>query len=119
MSELKLIHQRDVIRNVRDRFLDQYRHYPDDSILVRQRVGDTRQRLAKLDLETCSVQDVDEAIGVTGWAANECDLCRRDFPTLMRIGEEPGYEARWVDICEECLSEAVARFAPLPQGPEE
>lgn len=105
------IQQRDSIRNVRARWLSQYERDPPEKRVGMhggEPVGLIRERLAALDLETCTVSDVDKAIGVTGWADNECDGCGKSFAVVIRIGQEPDYDARWVDLCVACLTEAAA-----------
>jgi hypothetical protein len=115
---MNIIQRRDIIRTVRDRWNSQY---PDDNLDIgwerSERVGDIRVRLAALDLETCSVEDVDKAIGTSGWADNDCDCCKLSFPVLVHIGEEPDYDAKWQDLCAGCLSKAVTLLneaVPLP-----
>jgi len=115
---MELIHKRDVIRAVRDRWLDSYKHYgPEHEIGPRDRkrpVGVTRKALAALDLETCTAADVDAAIGVEGWADNKCDDCDGDFPVLVRVGQAPGYDARWWEMCPDCLGKASALLCDTP-----
>lgn len=112
---MKAIHQRDVIREVGPRWTEQYKQYqPDQKIGIRKNreaVGVIRKRVAALDLETCTVADVDKAIGTTGWADNECDECHKSFPVLIRLGAEPEYDARWQDLCGKCLGKAAALHA--------
>lgn len=112
MSEtITVLHRRDVIRGVRDRWLRQYQSYADGSVLgwgdKRTTAGEVRHRLGELDLETATPEDVDGAIQTTGWANLRCDSCGENFETLVRIGEEPDYEARWQDLCAGCLQEAI------------
>lgn len=115
------IQQRDIIREVRKRWMEQYKGTPADSLIgVRDNaepVGVIRKRLAALDLETCSVADVDTALGTTGWVDNECDECSKSFPVVIRLGGEPDYDSRWQDLCRGCLINAAALAAstnPLP-----
>lgn len=110
MTPMRVIHRRDVIRGARRRWIEQYRRYQDDSTpgWTRGTFASIRKALAALDLETCSVADVDAAIGTTGWARNNCDQCGRDCASLVRIGDEPDYEARYQDLCVECLQSALA-----------
>lgn len=108
---ISIINRRDIILNVRDKWLGQYKHYKDDYHVGwgdQMPAGEIRKRLAALDLETCSPTDVDKALQSKNWASNECDLCGEDKEQLIRIGEEPDYEARWVDICSECASKAAS-----------
>lgn len=109
---MKIIVERDVIRTVRDRYMEQYKGYADDYMLGygagRRPCGESRKRLAALDLETCSRADVDAAIGNTGWASLTCDECGEDVERIVRIGQEPDYEARWQDLCLPCLKKACA-----------
>lgn len=116
MSEFKKIHKRDIIRGVRDRWMKQYANYPDDKTVGwashLRTTGDIRKALAALDLETCSSEDVDAAIGTNNWAKNECDQCDGDFETVLQLGQEPDYEARWWNMCASCLAEASLALPP-------
>lgn len=111
-KEIKVITQRDVILGVRAQWLNQYASYdPKDEIGVRdnrEAVGVISKRVKALDLKTCSVADVDKAIGTTGWADNECDVCGKAHDRVVRIGDEPDHDARWVDVCKSCLEKASA-----------
>jgi hypothetical protein len=125
MDRIQTVTQREVIRGVRDRWLEQYKHYPDENRVGMgdrlRSVGSIRKALAALDLETCSVSDIDAAIGTTGWADNECDLCHQSQTLVIRLGDEPDYEARWVDVCPNCLAAAqeVARTPQVNEVPHD
>lgn len=114
---MQLIYRRDVIRNVRKMWADQYAHYDENHKFPA--FGDNRgftvkairDALARLDLENCDPQDVNEAIGTTGWADCRCDECDENYEVLVRIGQEPDYDARWQDLCGHCLSRAIAMLA--------
>lgn len=113
------IQQRDIIRSFRDRWMDQYKSDLDsrETGWGAGSFGDVRARLAALDLETCSPEDVNQALGVSGWADNDCDECGKSVPVLIRIGQKPDYDARWQDLCGECLTGATALHAatkPIP-----
>jgi hypothetical protein len=44
-----------------------------------------------------------------------CDACGKDVDAIMRIGDEPDYEARYIDLCVDCLSHAAAiKVEPKP-----
>ena len=107
-----LIEKRDVIRTVRDRWNNQYRGYQDDYMLGyksdKKSVGDIRRGLEALDLETCTEKDINNVIGPnTNWASIDCDGCGKNVDLAVRLGQEPDYEARWQDICPDCLSSAL------------
>jgi hypothetical protein len=113
---MSIITKREVIRGVKHRFLEQYETYRDSYVIgpphSQSPVGDIKQRLAALDLETCSEADVDAAMGgVTGWASLRCDECGKDSDAIARIGAEPDYEARWQDLCIDCIERARAMLA--------
>lgn len=107
MSNFRAVHRRDIIKDVRAKWLHQYKNYADTHRFPLttggRTVGEINAALARLDLETCSSADIDAAIGTTGWASNACDECETDCATLVRIGDEPGYEERWQDLCQTCL----------------
>lgn len=103
------MHRRDIIRNARQTWNEQYRRYPDEKVVgwSKTRTAESiRTALENLDLETCSSTDIDAAIATTGWADNKCDTCGKNCAVVLRLGEEPDYEARWWDICADCLMEA-------------
>jgi hypothetical protein len=110
MSAARIIHRRAKIKDVRKRWLEQYAIYPNDRIVGRcdRTAGDIRKSLKALDLETCSVSDIDAAIGTAGWGSLTCDECGEDHEHLIRLGEEPDYDARWVDLCRACLMRSAA-----------
>jgi hypothetical protein len=108
------VHQRDIIRAAPALWLRQYSGSWSDAKLPwnsAKTYGQVWRDLAALDLETCTPEDIDAAIGTTGWAANCCDECRDSFPVTLRICDEPDYEAKWQDLCAGCLAKAVDMLA--------
>lgn len=104
--------RRAVILGVRKRWEDQYRHSGPEEMIGRppEPIKDIRARLKALDLKACSVADVDKAIGVEGWAANECDCCGSDVEAT--VGFQSQYDDdRWMQVCPECLARAAAALA--------
>lgn len=111
---MKIIRKRDKIRSVRECFSQQYKNFCDDwTFASGEPIGPIRLALAKLNLETCSSNDVDRALGTTGWVSNCCDECGGDFETLVRFGEGSDYEERWQDLCHMCLVKAILAIEPL------
>lgn len=101
-----VITAREVIRGVRDRWNEQY---PKDEFKFwdGSLAGDKRARLNALNLETCSREDVEAALG-SDWAENECTVCKKHKDSVVHIGDELAYEARYVRVCDDCLAEARA-----------
>jgi hypothetical protein len=61
--------------------------------------------------------EVDRIIGNKSWTECCCDLCGENRETLIRVGDEADYEARWLDICPLCVSKLndfAARLTPTP-----
>lgn len=48
--------------------------------------------------------EVDRIIGNKSWTECRCDLCGENREALIRVGDEPDYETRWLDICPLCIS---------------
>lgn len=106
---MEILHERDVIRSARDRWLEQYKRDADSEVFPHGRTrGQVREALAALDLETCARADVDAAIGVTGWAGLRCDECGETPSMVIRFGEEPDWEARWQELCADCLGKGLS-----------
>lgn len=74
---MQVIQKRDIILAVRNRWEEQYAKCSPTYLVGpsghREMVGTIRDRLTSLNLATCSSFDVNTAIGVDGWAKNECD----------------------------------------------
>lgn len=50
-------------------------------------------------------------IRMSGFWAHNCTECNKSFRTLVELGEPPGYESRTVLLCQNCLTDALARIA--------
>lgn len=114
----KLLTVRGEIRTVVERWHEQYKPEIDD---LRDRYpgsSDKRaiyRRLRGLDVETCTPGDVAAIIGNDSWTNLSCDVCeRRGLDVVVRVGQEPDYEARYVDLCRSCAKAAVAAFEEQP-----
>lgn len=65
-------------------------------------------RIAKIPDSELTRQAVRDAMdGWPDWTKHECDQCLADCEVLVRIGDEPDYDARWLDLCLSCLEKAV------------
>lgn len=73
--------------------------------------------LDALTMEELTGERVEKILGkaisgnaVTSWTRQSCDLCGKENSTLCRLGEQPDYDQRWVDVCLPCLESAVSQF---------
>lgn len=96
----------DVVASVPGRWARQYARYGNDRNKVE--IG---KRLRDLPAGF-TADEVDQIIGNKSWTAHDCDECGGTYDVLVRIGEEPDYEARYVSLCANCLAKAVAVSAP-------
>lgn len=99
---ITLVRRADIVAGIPDRWAEQYRTASS---------ADQREITAKLLAlkgTEFSAEQCAEIIGSPSWGRNECDECGEDHAVLVRIGEEPDYEARWQDLCTECIEKAAA-----------
>lgn len=109
---MKLIHRRDVIKGVRERFRAQYANYSRSHRFQADKpsIREILTNLDTLDTSTCTPEEVIAAMGGLNWIGHECDECGQTFETLIVVGEEPDYEARYQDLCKGCVTKALALF---------
>lgn len=108
---MKIITMRDVIRGVPGRWDETYsKHYGTSYRTFYGDPQETSKRLHALNLDTCSSVDVDAVIGNDSWTRSACDECGANQVTLCHIGDEPDYEARYQQLCVDCLRAAVELF---------
>lgn len=109
---MRRITQRDLIRAMRQRWLEQYKGWPDEHCFSDgEPIGPRRAALAKLDFEICSAADVKAAIGSDAWTDNKCDECHGIVETVVHIGDDKGYDMRWQCLCANCLRKALDLLA--------
>lgn len=109
---IQVVTRRMVIREARQRWLQTYKDDPVDWKIGKpgelKSVGAIRAALEALDIEACTVADIDEAIGVGGWAMNQCDECDRDQETVIQLSRK----LRWIKLCLDCLDRALSLLLP-------
>jgi len=109
---ITVIHLRDIIRALPDRWDEQY---PKNRATAdKLAIG---KHLRVLDLEKATPADIERVIGNGSWTSMRCHECQQDQSPLVRIGEEPDCDANWVDVCPECLEKAVHALATSPVKP--
>ena len=99
----RIIRKSSIVVGVPARWAAQYprgRYSPDKDLIT--------DRLLGLEGDALTAARVDAIIGNTSWTANRCDGCDRDCDTLVRLGEDPDYEAQWLDLCADCINEVYA-----------
>lgn len=104
MSKPRLITKQSKIDAAPDRWVEQYLGYTDDK-------KDKADQLFKLRRDgNLTEQAIRRTVGNPSWTENKCDECDKDCETLVRIGSEPDYEARWLDLCQSCAESAISLF---------
>ena len=105
-TSMKVFTKREVILGVRDLWMRTYKTFPDDRAPIWDKAktfGSIRENLSALDLYTCSGTDIDNTLGVSGWAQNQCDNCEADVEKVMVF---TFYDESFA-LCKNCLEEAV------------
>lgn len=102
---MKVITERDKIREVLARWSNQYARYP---------IGDEKHLvtagLRTLDLETCSANSVNKIIGNDSWTTLRCNECDENKTAIVEIGQEPDYESMTAYVCKDCIAAAGRLF---------
>lgn len=102
--KLQLITTRSAIRGLLEAWVRQYP--PGHSYGLDK--DEIQKRLASLDLEKCSVDDVDRIIGSgQNWTRIRCDNCSNDVDAAILLGQEPYYDSPTAVVCRSCLQEAL------------
>ena len=57
--------------------------------------------------ESITAEQVDAIIGNSSWTRNICDECELDVETTVHFGDDPDYDALWVNLCPECLRKGM------------
>lgn len=107
-SKTYTLTQRDVIKGVLDRWVDQY---PNMEYVFHdgRSVAAIKKQLESLDTDTCTIEDVDAIIGNSSWTELKCDSC--DKPqTIMVMFDGGDYGRPDTGICEKCLTKANKLF---------
>lgn len=115
---MKVVSRRDVILGVRDRWNEVYSDHDDNKVIggadaetPPKSIVEIRVALAKLNLRTCSEDDIANAIGYAigtrFWTCNFCSECGDDHEELLQFGESTDSESSGSAICGQCLSKAT------------
>lgn len=105
VNEMRVFTKRGIIRNILQSWKFQYfidgewKYGEDNEVIYKE--------LCKLNLETCSAEDVNKTIGNTSWTYLRCDECSEEVDELVELGEEPDYESRTANVCKSCLIRAI------------
>lgn len=69
---------------------------------------ETYNQLRKLNLETCTAQDIADIIGNDSWTKPpNCNECGQGTDWVLQVGEPPDYESSTACLCRECLAKAA------------
>lgn len=118
---MKLTTHRDAIRNVANRWIEQYAPFTNDLPLFSFRNGlkseKTKKQISEeldaLNKETATPQDVASIIGNESWTRLVCNECNKEVDAILTVGEEPDYESHTADLCMDCVRKAFS-FANDP-----
>ena len=115
---MKLVYARDMIAEVPARWMKQYAHYPrDHRFPAASSIG--ARSVAEIESALRSAGDDIDAIKAVlpSWCEHDCDECGAHHEVLVRLGEEPDYEARWQDLCEACVRGALTLLIQSSTAP--
>lgn len=98
---IKKIYAIDVLKKVPEEWTRRYQAYLGDA-----HKEDITRKLNEL-VWPFSKEQIDKIIGNKSWGKVSCTECGKDCSEIVRIGDEPDWDARWVDLCNDCLVKAV------------
>lgn len=109
---MKLITQRNLIKNIAKMWKQAYCNKKNgwQTLLIRDNTKDIYDSLLKLDLNTCSNEDVSNIIGNCSFTLIVCDECRRGVKEVVQIGEKEDFGSRTCDLCLSCLHKAMKKM---------
>ena len=104
MGALKLITQRDLIRDLAKRWAEQYgsSYWKND-----EEKQSILRKLEAADLETATAADIEAVIGNNSWTTLECDVCDLYVDAVVQCGDEPDYESSTANMCRACAIKAA------------
>lgn len=70
--------------------------------------GQKYEALQKLDLQTCSAEDVNKIIGNGSWTRLLCNECNKPADWVIEVGEAPDYESSTARLCRSCAAMAAS-----------
>ncbi len=90
---MRVITTRKLIQGVAQHWRNQY---PDSKM-------DIYEKLAALDAETATANDVNQIIGNGSWTRITCEECKNEVSEVVHFGED--YDT--FCVCKECLTKAM------------
>ena len=98
---MRIVRQSEICQGVPDRWAKQY------AKSATAWHGEITARLSLLSPQDRTPDTIDAIIGNGTWTANFCDECGMDQSVSVHLGEEPDYEARYLNLCLSCLRDAA------------
>lgn len=97
---------RSIIQSVIKRFAYQY---PENCILYDGRHSNAiLESLRRLDLDTCTAQDVERVIGNDCWIRPpKCSECSQENVAVLEVGEPQDYVSHTAYLCKRCCQKAL------------
>lgn len=100
---MEIITKRDVIKDVINRFNNNYSRTLNESSWVPSKTrGALLRELKMLDLNSATEADIYKILD-RNWTALVCDECGRDVQIVVQVGEKPDFESRTAQLCKNCL----------------
>lgn len=116
---MKVITHRTQIREVAEKWKAQYFRRDKWQPMSSGGTKGIYDALRALNTETATAADVAAIIGNCSWVKDlECSECRKTFPVIVEVGDEPDYESCTAWMCVGCLREAV-RLAETESAQQE
>jgi hypothetical protein len=113
---MKVITKRDLILSVGERWCEQYAYsIRDPKERQHKHVMLVRDRLRKLNLETCEEGEVLKIVGNAGWTALICDQCEAHVTTVAEFQTAYGDETT-MRICMRCVLAAAEAIGMIRDG---
>lgn len=97
---MNIIKKTDLIENVYDKWIEQYRGSTDEDKLLVAVILKTEKPTTE--------EHVERIIGNNSWTRNICNECGNDSEITVQLGEEPDYDSATAKICPECLKKALS-----------
>jgi len=110
-DKFPVVTKRDRIKGVRDAWFNQYFKDGKWCINSYRNAEKTYHDLGKLDLGTCSEDDVFEVIGNHSWTYLKCDCCQKEVDKVVLVRGFAFDEYGPMELCHLCACMILKAFS--------